>query len=388
MKILISANNYPTPQYPLQAFIGVLCRELTRQGHDVTVVAAQSVLSVMRHKIGIMPSYFEEEVQTNQGTRTIKVYRPKVIAPGSAGLLGHVSRWLIRRAVESTVEKINDSYDVVYCHFWLYATYVMKYVKRHNLPLFVATGEDTIKLNVLGGDNLVNFLKKETRGVICVSTKNMKESVAKHLTSEEKCIVLPNAIENNVFHKMDKQKTRKELGLPQDAFIVAFCGRFNHRKGAFRLAEAINKCKDPEIKSIFIGLPVEGQNKIPECEGQLYCGALPHKEVARYLNAADVYVLPSLAEGCSNSIVEAMSCGLPVISSDLAFNHDILDCNNSILIDPMDIDSISKGITLLKTNYNLCQQMAESSLKKAESLTIEKRVKKIVDFIKTTIYEQ
>ena len=204
MKILISANNYPTPQYPLQAFIGVLCRELTRQGHDVTVVAAQSVLSVIRHKIGLMPEYFEEEVQTDQGVKTIKVYRPKVIAPGSGGKLGYLSRWLIRKTIERTLERIDEHFDVVYCHFWLYATYVMKYVKKHNLPLFVATGEDTIKTKVFGGKNFIQLLNKETKGVICVSTKNKEESIAKHLTSEDKCIVLPNAIESDIFYKMDK----------------------------------------------------------------------------------------------------------------------------------------------------------------------------------------
>lgn len=381
MKILISANNYPTPQYPLQAFIGVLCRELTRQGHDVTVVAAQSVLSVMRHKIGMMPEYFEDEVQTDQGVKVIKVYRPKVIAPGSGGKLGHLSRWLIRKTVERTVEKIDDKFDVVYCHFWLYATYVMRYVKKHNLPLFVATGEDTIKTEVLGGDNYVNLLRNVTKGVICVSTKNKEESVAKYLTSTDKCIVLPNAIESDIFHKMDKKALRKQLGFPEDAFIVAFCGRFNQRKGAFRLAEAIQKCGNPNVKAMFIGLPMEGQTKLPECEGILHRGALPHDDVAKYLNAADVYVLPSLAEGCSNSIVEAMSCGLPVISSDLPFNYDILDDTNSILIDPMDVDAIARSINKLQEDAIICSKMADASLAKAEELTIEKRVMKIVQFI-------
>ena len=381
MKILISANNYPTPQYPLQAFIGVLCRELTRQGHEVTVVAAQLVLSVIRHKIGLVPEYIEDEVQTDQGIKIVKVYRPKVIVPGSTGKLGNLSRWLIRKTVERTIEKIDDKFDVVYCHFWLYATYVVKYVKKNNLPLFVATGEDTIKTEILGGDKFIHFLNEETRGVICVSTKNKEESIAKKLTSEDKCIVLPNAIESDIFYKMDKRTLRKQLGFPDDAFIVAFCGRFNHRKGTFRLAEAIQKCNNPNVKIMFIGLPMEGQTNLPECDGIIYRGALPHEDVAKYLNAADVYVLPSLAEGCSNSIVEAMSCGLPIISSDLPFNYDILDATNSLLVDPMDVDAIALSINRLYENKDRCTKMAESSLSKASELTIGNRVKKIIQFI-------
>lgn len=381
MNILISANNYPTPKYPLQAFIGVLCRELTCQGHDVTVVAVQSVLSVLRHGIGLMPEYFEEDVQTDKGIKKIKVYRPKAIAPGAGGALGGLARFIFRKKVEATVEKIETNFDVVYCHFWLYATYVMKYVKKNNLPLFVATGEDVIKTDVLGGNEFIQYLNKETKGVICVSTKNKEESINKHLTTEGKCIVLPNAVDTCLFRKLDKKSIREQLGYPQDAFIVAFCGRFNHRKGAFRLAESMQKCKNTNIKVIFIGLPVDGQSKVPECDGILYSGPLSHEDVATYLNAADVYVLPSLAEGCSNSIVEAMSCGLPIISSDLPFNYDILDESNSLLVDPMDVDAIAESIIKLYNNPTLCAKMTEASLSKAAELTIQNRVSKIMQFI-------
>lgn len=383
MKILLSANNYPTPQYPLQAFIGVLCRELTRQGHEVTVVATQSVLSVIRHRIGMMPEYYEDEVTIGKEVKKIKVYRPKVIAPGTGGKLENFARWLFRKKVEATVEKLNENFDIVYCHFWLYATYMIKYVRTHNVPLFVATGEDTIKTETLGGNFYINALKTDTKGVICVSTKNKNESIEKHLTTEDKCIVLPNAIESELFYKMDKKTIRQHLGYPVDAFIVAFCGRFNHRKGAFRVAEAIQKCNNPNIKAIFIGLPIEGQTKLPECDGIIFRGALPHEDVAKYLNAADVYVLPSLAEGCSNSIVEAMACGLPIISSDLPFNYDILDKENSLLVDPMDVDAITMNITMLYENRDMCSKLAESSLAKAAELTIEKRAMKIIQFIQS-----
>ena len=144
-------------------------------------------------------------------------------------------------------------------------------------------------------------------------------------------------------------------------------------------------CKDKTIKSVFIGKPIEGQTRKPKCNGTLFCGTLPHKEVAKYLNAADVFVLPTLAEGCSNSIVEAMACGLPIISSDLAFNWDILDETNSILINPMNVDEISNSIIKLKDSPHLRQSMSASSLIKTKELTIEIRVKKIIDFIKQQV---
>jgi glycosyltransferase involved in cell wall biosynthesis len=92
-------------------------------------------------------------------------------------------------------------------------------------------------------------------------------------------------------------------------------------------------------------------------------------------------VLPTLAEGCCNSIVEAMACGLPIISSDLPFNDDILDDNNSIRIDPNSIREIRDAIKQLIDNPELMKNMSIASTRSAKDLTIEKRVKNIIEFI-------
>lgn len=383
MNILLIANSYPTKKYPLQAFIGTLCHELARQGHDVTVVAPQLMLSVWKHKMGTVPSFYEEKVRTAEGEQTIKIHRPKIVAPSNGGCLGFITRHIVARRINATAERLSSHFDIIYCHFWLSATYITSYAQRHNIPMFVASGEDVILPKAIGGAKEIACLNKLVSGVICVSTKNKEESIACKLTDGEKCIVLPNSVDDSIFHVQDKKTARKELGYPEDAFIVAYCGRFNHRKGAFRVVEAIEHCSDPSIKSIFIGRPIEGQKSLPSCEGMLHCGVVPHDSVARYLNAADVFILPTLAEGCSNSIVEAMACGLPVISSDLPFNQDILSNRNAILTDPMDIQRISQAITYLKENADLRRYMSEASLSKAKELTISHRVKNIVGFIES-----
>ena len=97
--------------------------------------------------------------------------------------------------------------------------------------------------------------------------------------------------------------------------------------------------------------------------------------------------MPTLAEGCCNAIVEAMSCGLPVISSNLPFNWDVLDENNSILVDPKNVDAIADAIIKLRDDKNLREQMAASSLKKASALTIDQRASDIIHFIKSRIQQ-
>lgn len=384
MKLLVSANNYPTQEYPLQAFIGVLCEELTRQGHDVTVIAPVSVLSFIKHGIKMPPKKFEVAVKTSSGLKSIRVYRPRVLGPGEGRFI-KITSWLTQQVLSRCAKNLGDDFDIVYCHFWSSALNLKSYLEKSRIPLFVVSGEDDIDLKYLRDKSVIDYLNQRTKGVICVSSKNRVESVAKKLTIEEKCIVLPNAINEKEFYVMGKTKAREVLGFTNEDFIVAFCGRFNYRKGLLRVSDAIDKCKDEYIKSIFIGKPVDGAPCYPKCDGILFQGTLPHDKIVTYLNSADVYVLPTLAEGCSNSIVEAMACGLPIISSDLPFNWDVLDSTNSIMLDPLDVDAIAKAIQKLKNNPELRQNMSASSVNKMKELTIEKRVSKIVKFIESKL---
>lgn len=92
---------------------------------------------------------------------------------------------------------------------------------------------------------------------------------------------------------------------------------------------------------------------VPDIKNMLHCGTVPHEKVYMYLNASDVFVLPTLAEGLCNAILEALACGVPVISSDLPFNYDVLDDSCSILVNPKNKDEIYSAILRLKEDEEL-----------------------------------
>lgn len=371
MRICVLCPGFPTKKSAGSVFVVKLCEEMARQGHHLTIIAPQRLFYVLSGKDCFSPKSFIHRTATGE---QIKVLRPILLSFSNLPLLRKLNEYFRKDAIKRAVAKAGEQ-DVYYGHFWDNGYYLYQAIKHMGNPLFVATGESTIKFHT--GDKAFS---QYVSGVICVSTKNLEESIAAGLTTKEKCIVLPNAIDSAVFHKMDKQQCRQELGIDKDKFVVAFVGQFIQRKGYDRVAAAIDQLNDDNIAAIFLGSAKEG--RMPQCRGIIKCGLVRQNEIARYLNAADVFVLPTRAEGCCNAIVEAMACGLPIISSDLPFNHDILDGTNARLINPDSVDEIAVAIQEIKSDPKLQASLSDCSLTKARDMNLAPRTEKIINFIK------
>ena len=108
---------------------------------------------------------------------------------------------------------------------------------------------------------------------------------------------------------------------------------------------------------------------------------MKHDDIPILLCAADVFCLPTLSEGSCNAVVEAMACGIPVISSNLSFNDDVLTEENAIRIDPSSVDEIREAIYEIKVNNVLRDRLGKAALKTSEGLNIKNRAKKILNFM-------
>ena len=243
----------------------------------------------------------------------------------------------------------------------------------------MATGESKIRSHFQKPCLSFSWKKfrRDTNGVVCVSTKNLEECIGLGYADPAKCKVFPNGVNLEVFKPMDKAECRKKLGFAENDFICATVGEISERKGQVRIIEAVDSLANPDIKTLFIG---KG-DALPDREYNLYTGKVPHHELTTHLNAADAFVLPTLREGCCNAIVEAMACGLPIISSDRKFNHDILDESNSIMVDPLDSKQIATAINTLYNDSDRRKKLASGALAKAQTLSIIQRAENIISFI-------
>ncbi|MCQ2232220.1 MAG: glycosyltransferase family 4 protein [Paludibacteraceae bacterium] len=371
MNIAVIAPGYPYKRNNAYAFVKQLVDEFARQGVSCSVIAPNSVVSNRR----ICPKVTHEGPE---GAASVTVYRPNILSFSGWKLGGKpISRLIRRRAVERALRRLPQQPDLIYGHFWVSGWMGARYAKEHGIPLFVATGESSIAQMFPPSADNRSFLD-DVRGVVAVSEKNKRESVALHYTTAERCEVFPNGVDLSIFHPMEQAAARERLRIEKEAFVVIFVGSFIERKGAHRLSEAIGMITGKQVFSIFVG--EEGDCK-PSCENILYCGKVKHEELPLYLNAADAFVLPTLKEGCCNAIVEAMACGLPIISSDMDFNDGLLDDRNAIRVDPMDVEALAQAIVRLRDDEMLRRQMGAESLRRAQSLRIADRAAAILQFI-------
>ena len=371
MKILIISPDYPDESRSVFPFVKQLVDEMANQGNSIQVIAPYS----LSHNLKFAKRITSYVVGNNKVT----VYRPYYFSVSNIKVGGKSLTDIAKTiAYKKGFRMLKEKPDVVYGHFWDSAFIGYEYAKSNNLPLYVATGESEIEFRKDSKQKsaFCDYLS----GVVCVSTKNKEESIKLTLATEENCRVIPNAVDSGLFRLLDKAKCRQELGLPQDAFITVFVGWFNERKGAKRVADAISLINDDKepVYSLFIG---DGAAE-PKCDNILFKGKLPHKSIPVYLNASDVFVLPTLQEGCCNAVIEAMACGLPIISSNLPFNWDVLDSTNSIMVDPKNIAEIAEAIQDLRDDKGRRVALTLGSLRAAESLSIDKRAGRIIDFIK------
>lgn len=165
--------------------------------------------------------------------------------------------------------------------------------------------------------------------------------------------VVMNGVDTELFHVRDRRQCREKLGLDPNAKWLLFVGRGEKPKGVQDLVEAFVMVwkRHPETKLAVVG---DG-GAIPDCRAIAdkhglpvhFAGTVEHDDVAVWVGACDLLVLPSWAEGTPNVIIEAIVAGRRVVASDVGGIPAVIDRPElGRLAPPHDIDAIAEQIGL------------------------------------------
>lgn len=379
-KICVIADGYPYGESNHCVFVRELVSELTKQGIKCDVIVPQMIFP---GKKKYLPYHYTD---VNDSGGVVDIWCPKFYHFSSKPGAMCLSQYMHYKAVYNVIirEKLNP--DAVYGHFiYLNGISAIRIAQKLRCSSFIACGENTNRL-IAGSKPYSTGLKyhgwrrtlEKVNGIIAVSSENRDLLVeVGYISSNTPVCVLPNGVNTTKFAPGDGSKKRRELNIEDDDLAVSFVGHFIQRKGPDRVDKAVADLDG--VKTIFIGA---GEFK-PKSDC-VVCGQVPHDEIPEYLRASDVFVLPTTGEGCCNAIIEALGCGIPVISSNGKFNDDILNDQVSIRIDPLNMDEIRNAICSLKDDKVRLDKMKNASCKWSKNFSLEKRAQKIIAFMEGT----
>ena len=209
--------------------------------------------------------------------------------------------------------------------------------------------------------------------IVAVSAA-VRDSVARQLgPAAARITVIGNAPSPRKYEAArPAEAVRRELGLDAAARVVLFVGRLAKEKGCRHLIEAV-----PTLVSSFPAAVTLIAGHGPECEAlealARRAGVAGHvrflgdrDDVADLLAAADVVCLPSLREGLSLALLEAMAAGRPVVASDIAANRTVIeDGVTGLLVSPSDPAAITGALNAVLSHPDRATAMGEAARRRA-----------------------
>jgi glycosyltransferase involved in cell wall biosynthesis len=170
-------------------------------------------------------------------------------------------------------------------------------------------------------------------------THEIEDQLVKSRIPSNRCVYIPNGVDTELFQPVlqeRKQEVRRRWNLP-DGPLAIFVGRLVEVKRAGNLVDAWPqvRARIPKANLLVLGEgPMRGEWERRAGEGVRFLGDTA--DVAPFLQAADLFILPSVAEGLSVAILEAMACGLPILASDIPGNRECVEHQTTGWLTPID----------------------------------------------------
>lgn len=296
---------------------------------------------------------------------------------------GRSKRWLMTLSSLRALARLRDQYDVVFVSGFkalgLSAVIVSQLFHKVCILKADSNGEmsgefftDGLKtVGLTPASRLFRALLAVRNWVLRRSdwfvaiTPGIAEELRRQGVDGNAICCVANAVDTVRFHPAqngERPSLRRRLGLPDKEVIVTYTGRLVSYKGLpllMRVAERLQQEYD-DVGFVLIG---SGGLDIHNCEGELrayvsahhlgtsihFAGEVPN--VHEYLQASDIFVLPTEEDAFPLALVEAMACGLPVISTPVGgIGQIVTSGENGLLVKPGDFQQLYDALRDLTTN--------------------------------------
>jgi len=334
-KLLVFSSLFPSQKRPNA---GVFIRErMFRVNQEIPIIVVspvpwfpcQGLVRYWRPHFRPQPSRYEEQ----QG---IEVYFPRFFS--IPGLFKSYDGFFMALGSLPTLFKLRKQFNIIDAHFAYPDGYAATWLGRWlNVPVTITLRGTEVPLSKLPGrkQKLLTALQKATR-IFSVSD-SLKQLVVSLGADNDKIRVIGNGIDVIKFYPLDKSDARAELNIANDAKVLISVGALVDRKGFHRVIELLPALvkQYPNLIYLIVGGDSPEGNIYSRLQQQVkalsledhvrFLGAYPSDQLKLPLSSADVFVLATANEGWANVFLEAMACGLPVITTDVGGNKEVVN---------------------------------------------------------------
>jgi glycosyltransferase involved in cell wall biosynthesis len=191
--------------------------------------------------------------------------------------------------------------------------------------------------------------------------------------------VIPNGVDLSVFRPADKKAVRAQLGLPADAVIVLLTAGSHYsvwkdrRTMNHAMAAIIERTRGREV--IFLALEDPGGPAFSKAPDVRFAGYQSKPaDLARFHQAADIYVHAARADTFPTAVLEALACGTPVVATRVGgIPEQIIPATTGILVEPEDAAAMANGVVTLIEQGAMRRAMGEQAAHDAARRFDERR---------------
>lgn len=355
--LLIISNDFPNAdnKYIREIFVKEQVMFLKEYFEKIYVVSPVAIGMELLRKVRYENYIFEN----------VHVYFPKY---SNCPLFFKYSRdaWVYfeEKAIQKLIKEESLQFDLIHAHFtWHSGAVAVRLKEKYNVPVVITehtsqTFTDAIETKdpqFIRSWNLCDAIIRVRKGDI-----PLFESVGIPL---DKVYYIPNGYSNKTFLNLDSQNCRKKLGLPSKCKIILNVGNlYDEVKGHKYLIEAMNKVIEQrkDVLCFIVGggiLETKLKKQILSTGLEDYIklvGSKPYTEIPLWMNACDVFVLPSLNEGNPTVMFECLGCGKPFVGTKVGGIPEVIVSNEyGLLSEPADSSELAKSILFaLDTPWN------------------------------------
>ncbi|APV44557.1 D-inositol-3-phosphate glycosyltransferase [Dehalogenimonas formicexedens] len=260
------------------------------------------------------------------------------IRAGAVEEMGKLTQYNHLREFHDNLEKFRfgdgASYDLVHSHYWLSGEVGLRLAQEWRVPqifAFHTIGAAKDELDLGENEPAIRLITEKEVATGCqhitAGTAAEKDAILRHHGCDGANIsVVPCGVNPALFKPVDKRQARTALGF-SDEPLVLFVGRLDKLKGIDRLIEAISLIEAPACRLAIIGgdeYSKPALERLKDLAARLnisgrveFIRAVPQPKLPLYYSSADVVAVPSYSETFGMVALEAVSCGTPVVSTDV-----------------------------------------------------------------------